>query len=265
MSIIEQNPYIQYESGTSELTFNIPFPFENPEDIQCIITGNNGIQTPLVYQQDYSVEGAGSVSDEGYYTGGTLTLVTWIPAASVLTILRQGPYQQLSSYPQNTLLDPTQIESDLDSLEMQIQQLAEISNRALTVPIGSQDDPTQFTNDFFQTAQDLQASYEEAQSLLEQTQGIVTNFSSSVDEGVQTVQEATQEAIDTIEGTTQEAKDWASVAQSYAQDNKDYIQTHSIWTTDNVGDLMPVNNTIITEDPDWELDSAGDIMPKEEN
>lgn len=265
MSIIEQNPYIQYQSSTSELTFNIPFPFENPEDIRCIVTGDNNIQTELVYQQDYSVEGTGDISDEGYYTGGTLTLVMWIPAASVLTIMRQGAYQQLSSYPQNTLLDPTQIESNLDRLEMQIQQLAEIANRSLTVPIGSQDNPVDFTNDFFQTAENLQASYEEAQSLLEQTQGIVANFTASVDEGVQTVQEATQEAIETIEGTTQEAKDWASVAQSYAQDNKDYIQTHSIWTTDNVGDLIPVNNTIITEDPDWELDSAGDIMPKEEN
>lgn len=263
MSVTEQSPIIQYQSGTSALTFSIPYPFVNPSDIRAIITSQTGMTTELSYGQDYSVTGAGSITDSGYYTSGTATLVNYIPAQSILTLRRDGAYEQLSEYPENTLLNPKQIEKDFDQQELQIQQIAEIAGRCIQVPDGANINPADYLNTLWEAVQEAQDDLEEAGNKLQTTQDMINGFSSNIDEGVAEVQQATQEALDAVAEATDEAQEWANIAQGYAEDNRDYIQTHSIWTTDNAGDIMPVNNTIITEDPDWELDSAGDIMPKE--
>ena len=264
MSVIEQSPIVEYKSGTSNLKFDIPYPFVSPSDIKAIITYSDGTAKELIYDQEYLVAGVGDVTDNGYYETGQATLINYLPAMSVLTLRRAGAYEQLSEYPRNTLLNPLQIEADFDKLELQIQQIAEVAGRSLQVPDGANINPSEYINDLWEALNDAQSSLSSADDKLNTTQNMINNFQQSIDEGVSEVQEATQEALDAVAGATEDAQEWASIAQSNAQDAKDYIQTHSIWTTDNVGDIMPVNNTIITEDPDWELDSAGDIMPKGE-
>lgn len=128
------------------VTTNFTFDFLIPttEDLTVIYTDSAGASTTLVSSQ-YSVSGIGN-DDGGYVTypiagspiasGTTLTILRVVPFTQEVEIANQGNF-----YPQS-------VETALDALEMQIQQLNETISRAPLVPITSgecPDDATEFT------------------------------------------------------------------------------------------------------------------------
>jgi hypothetical protein len=115
-------------------SFTFPFPVPQASELFVYYTDTNGNQS-LLLASSYTINSIGSPN------GGSITYpLAGAPIAvgTTLTIERVVTYQQLSSYENQSAYYPDVIEASLDYLTMQTQQLAEITTRAITVPISAQ-------------------------------------------------------------------------------------------------------------------------------
>ena len=118
----------QGNGATTAFSYNFLIP--SSDDLVVTYTDANGISTQLASSQ-YSVSGLGNVG------GGTVTYpVSGSPIASGtwIAIQRILPFKQLTKLTNQGNYFPQVVEGALDSLEMQIQQLAEGNTRALQFP-----------------------------------------------------------------------------------------------------------------------------------
>lgn len=233
MSVVEQNPRITYTGNGMSTQFDIPFPFTAEEHISVsLLEIASNIVTELELGTDYSV-----VSTTGEYPAESGYIIykyspdgAGLPDTYRLTIKRTEPYEQPSVYPENSLLNPKQIEDDFDRTEMQIQQLASDIDGAVRVPDGYEGTSEDYMKDFWE----------------------------AVYEGGKTSQEWIQlskEQANRAESEADRAEDAADEAEAWAKEQ-------GLWEMDDNNDLFPIENTPITADDDWELDENGDIMPR---
>jgi hypothetical protein len=116
-----------------------PFTFKvfAASDIAVTIANNLGVETALVLNTDYSV----SVNtNQDTSPGGTVTYPlsgSPLPVGSKLTIIGNLPYDQPLDLPSGGNFSPLALENELDRLAMQIQQLRELANRSLQLPVTS--------------------------------------------------------------------------------------------------------------------------------
>lgn len=121
-----------------------PFTFKvfAAADVAVTIADSLGIETALVLDADYSV--TLNVNQETS-PGGTITYPisgTPLPVGSVLSIVGDLDYDQPLDLPSGGNFSPLALENELDRTVMQIQQLREVTNRALQVPVTSNADST---------------------------------------------------------------------------------------------------------------------------
>jgi hypothetical protein len=106
-------------------------------DIAVTIANNLGVETALVLNADYSVT---LNSNQDTSPGGTVTYPisgSALPTGSRLTIFGNLPYDQPLDLPSGGNFSPLALENQLDRLTMQIQQLRELANRSLQLPVTS--------------------------------------------------------------------------------------------------------------------------------
>lgn len=125
MTISSQTSSITLEGDGSNKTFAFDFEISYQPDgvtpaalVQTI--GANGQLTTLTLTTDYTVSGVGNA------LGGSVTYPvsgSALPIGQYIRIKRDLEYTQESSYPNQGLL-PETIETGMDALAMQIQQLA---------------------------------------------------------------------------------------------------------------------------------------------
>lgn len=86
-----------------------------------------GAVTTLALTTDYTVSGVGG-------TNFTVTMVTAPTSAQRISILRNVPFTQASSYPLADVFSSVTVEANLDKLTMLTQQMNEAAGRAMTLP-----------------------------------------------------------------------------------------------------------------------------------
>jgi hypothetical protein len=120
-----------YSSAGSIGPYAYTFRVLASSDLEVIDVDASGTETILTENIHYTVTGVGATA------GGTVTLVTAPAAGHTLTIRRAMPYLQTKLFTAQSLFSATAMNLVLDSLDMQIQQLAERADRAFTVPKSS--------------------------------------------------------------------------------------------------------------------------------
>jgi len=121
-----------------------PFTFKvfAAADVAVTIANSAGTETPLVLGTDYSVT---LNVNQDTSPGGTVTYpISGTPLAvgSKLSIVGDIDYDQPLDLPSGGNFSPLALENELDRVVMQIQQLREVSERAVVVPVTSDADGT---------------------------------------------------------------------------------------------------------------------------
>jgi parallel beta-helix repeat protein len=118
-----------YNGNGTTTAFAVPFYFLDNSHLTVLRTQiSTGVITTLALTTDYTVTGAGVPA------GGTVTCLVAPTAGQKISILRNVPLTQLNTYVPNDPFPAASHEQALDKLTMEVQQLDEAIDRALTLP-----------------------------------------------------------------------------------------------------------------------------------
>lgn len=122
-------------TGTGLVTV-YPFTFKvfQASDLLVIQTDTSGTNTTLALTSNYTVS---LNPDQNSNPGGSITLVSALPASYTLVISSQIPYQQTLDILNNQTWYPQVIEDALDRLTILIQQVKQSLGNALQLPLSS--------------------------------------------------------------------------------------------------------------------------------
>lgn len=120
----------------SNTVFPFSFPIPSVDDLFVYYTNPTGV-TVLLDPSTYSVAITAVSEGTPLYVGTVTYLLSGspIPLSSILVLLRTVPYDQTVDLVNQDGFYPEVVESGLDNLEMQIQQLVEVQGRNLTVGV----------------------------------------------------------------------------------------------------------------------------------
>lgn len=128
MALQNDTSRIQYIGNNSTVnSYAIPFVFFENAHIKCVVTNSAGVDTELTLGSTFNVSGAGNPN------GGSLTTTTAVPATSKVTIFRNVPATQTTSYQEGGDFPAESHERALDKLTMLVQQLLGVLARTLRV------------------------------------------------------------------------------------------------------------------------------------
>ena len=126
VTIPDVAPRVQYSvGGTSTTNFTIPFAYFNQTDI-VVYVGT----TLKTISTDYTITGV--AADVGF-SGGTVVLTTGVTNTTV-TIVRDVPVERVTDFPTNGPFNITQLNTELDSITAQIQQIESNEARHIGAP-----------------------------------------------------------------------------------------------------------------------------------
>jgi hypothetical protein len=124
MTVSTTTNKISYTGDSATVLFPFPYPFISATDLIVYLD-----DTALTYGTDYSVIGAGSS------TGGSITCTAAPAIGTTVLIVRQVPYTQETDYQPNDPFPAQTHERALDKLTMMTQQIAEVSDRTIKLPV----------------------------------------------------------------------------------------------------------------------------------
>jgi hypothetical protein len=134
--ITSVNPRLQYNGNGSTVTFAYGFPVSDKDHVLLTQTDASEVETTLVVDVDYTVNGVGNDDDSTW----TVTVTTAIPSGQRLTITPNLPETQLVDFFNQGGFFPAIHESALDYLTVIAQQLQEAIDRAVKLPVGTNQD-----------------------------------------------------------------------------------------------------------------------------
>jgi len=126
-----------FVGDSSQTEFPFTFKIFDATDILVTVVNFAGVTTELVYGVDYDVD---VNANQDSSPGGTVNYPlsgSALPSTSELAIIGNLPYDQPLDLPSGGSFPPVSIENEHDRTVMQIQQLVEITDRALKVPATS--------------------------------------------------------------------------------------------------------------------------------
>jgi hypothetical protein len=140
MALQNDTSRIQYNGNNSTTSsYAIPFVFFENAHIKCVVTSSAGVDTTLALGSGYNVTGAANAN------GGSLTTTAAVPTSSKVTIFREVPATQTTSYQEGGDFPAASHERALDKLTMIAQQTKRLADRALKVP-ETQNNPNDLPN-----------------------------------------------------------------------------------------------------------------------
>jgi hypothetical protein len=140
MALQNDTSRIQYNGNNSTTSsYAIPFVFFENAHIKCVVTNSAGVDTTLALGSGFNVTGAANPN------GGSLTTTTAVPTSSKVTIFREVPATQTTSYQEGGDFPAASHERALDKLTMIAQQTKRLADRALKVP-ETQNNPNDIPN-----------------------------------------------------------------------------------------------------------------------
>ena len=121
-----------YNGNGSTTAFSTGFYFISNSHLQVIVTSSAGVETVQTITTDYTVTGAG-VSG-----GGTVTFVTAPATGTKVNIRSNVPLTQETDYAEGGSFAAATHEDALDKLTKITQQIKEVTDRCIKVPIANQ-------------------------------------------------------------------------------------------------------------------------------
>lgn len=128
-----------YNGNGSTTAFATGFYFINQSHLEVIETSSTGVETVKTLTTHYTVSGAG-VSG-----GGTVTFLVAPASGTKVNIRSKVPLTQETDYLEGGSFSAATHEDALDKLTKLTQQVKEITDRSLKVPIANQDYSTQLS------------------------------------------------------------------------------------------------------------------------
>ena len=129
MTVSTTTSRADYNGNGTTTAFAVPFYFLDNSHLTVLRTQiSTGVITTLALTTNYTVSGAGNPA------GGTVTCLVAPTAGQKISILRNVPLTQLNTYVPNDPFPAASHERALDQLTMEVQQLDEAIDRALTLP-----------------------------------------------------------------------------------------------------------------------------------
>jgi len=129
MSVQTSTNLVRYNGPASAgASYPVDFPFLEDSHLKVVVTDEAGSDTLLVLGSDYRVAGAGQPR------GGSIVATAALPGTHRLTIYRELPATQETSYAENGEFPAASHERALDKLTMLMQQNARSTRTALHVP-----------------------------------------------------------------------------------------------------------------------------------
>lgn len=119
MTVSTTTNKVAYVGNGVATTFAIPFPFLEQEHLKVHQLLNN-VQTELT---DWTI------------SGGNMVFATAPTDGAQIVIMREVPLTQETDYRENEVLPAETLERNFDKLTMQVQQLKEQADRAVTVDV----------------------------------------------------------------------------------------------------------------------------------
>ena len=128
---------VVYNSNGTTGPFSFSFPIYAATDLAVFKYDSLGTETRLTLNTDYTVTGVTS----GTQSTGSVRLTTALPSGFTLVIMRSMSYLQGSNWQNLQSFTAKSINDGLDILDMQIQQLKEITDRTYQTPRWSTSGP----------------------------------------------------------------------------------------------------------------------------
>jgi hypothetical protein len=145
MAVQNDTSRIQYNGNNSTVNaYAIPFPFFENGHIRAVVTNSAGVDTELVFGSS-SITGF-TLTGVGNASGGSLRTVAAVPSSSKVTIFRNVPATQTTSYQEGGDFPASSHERALDKLTMVAQQTERLAARALKVPESQSTNPPDLPN-----------------------------------------------------------------------------------------------------------------------
>lgn len=139
-------------TGAGQATFTFSFLIFDPEDVYVAKAADSTASSSVLeFGTDYTVS---MNSDQDAAPGGSITLTQALDGSEVVVIGSAVDYTQTLDLTNYTRFPPERITEELDRIVVQIQQLAEITGRVLTVPPTSSTTPDQMIQQLLQAQQD---------------------------------------------------------------------------------------------------------------
>jgi hypothetical protein len=118
MSVSSSTSTISYTgNGSTTTAYTVPFNFYDAADLKVYLVDASGNSTLLTITTNYTVSGGGGST-------GSVTTTAAIPSTRTVLIQRMVPYTQLTSFTTGDRLPANSIETALDKLTMETQQLS---------------------------------------------------------------------------------------------------------------------------------------------
>lgn len=136
MTVKSAERKIIYIGNGTTSEFEVPFFFLKDTDIEVFLF-DGSLQKRLEKDVDYSIVGAGEEKR------GLITTKSPVANGCEIAIVREIPYVQEMDIPENDIFPSQNMERALDRLTMQTQQLKELADRAVTVDIFSDANPSE--------------------------------------------------------------------------------------------------------------------------
>ncbi len=141
MAVQNDTSRIQYNGNNSTVNaYAIPFPFFENSHIRAVVTTSAGVDTELALGSGFTLTGAGNPN------GGSLVTVAAVPTTSKVTIFRNVPATQTTSYQEGGDFPAASHERALDKLTQIAQQTKRLADRALKVPESQSTNPPDLPN-----------------------------------------------------------------------------------------------------------------------
>lgn len=122
-----------YEGTGALATYSFSFKVFSKNDISVVVADTSGTETTLVLDSDYSVA---LNADQDASPGGTITLLDGNLAVDyLLSVIGNLAYAQSTQLPNGGAYNAAVVEQMADKLAIQIQQVREIANRAMQLPV----------------------------------------------------------------------------------------------------------------------------------
>ena len=205
MAIEEQTARTVFKGDGSTRAFPVTWYLDAEENVIVKMTNVTTAQVKtLELGTDYTV----TPSDDEYPTNGA---VINYPKNSVtpalgsdyrLTVIRNVPYTQSFVFPNNTRLLPKNIEGGLDGLELQIQQVNDKADNAVSVPAGMDYDNDEFVSELFDKAKLAEQSAISAKASETNAKASENSAKNSASSASQSAQTATTKANEASSSAT---------------------------------------------------------------
>jgi hypothetical protein len=126
-----------YNGNGSTTAFATGFQFISNSDLQVVVTDADGVETIKTLTTHYTVTGAGVAG------GGTVTFLTAPASGTFVNIKSNVTLDQQVDYVEGGAFSAATHETALDKLTKAVQQIKEITDRSLKLPISNQSITTQ--------------------------------------------------------------------------------------------------------------------------